>query len=107
MTTLPIQSAPRSYIQYDANGRITTFVGPDATLLLSVMTLRSALGLWHVAGIVQTRGVTITEMLAKVSSVTGKTYRRNSALRAIADLKVWINVMRCALPIHPQPNPTV
>lgn len=77
----------------------TVFEGPDATALFRAMTLKGALGLYAKHGIIPTRGVTITRMLAIATEYTGKKYRRGEAAKAAADVEVWCNTMRAALPI--------
>jgi hypothetical protein len=92
-----------SYIQTGPGG--TTFVGPDATELFRAATLMSALGLLK-AGIVPTRGLSSKRALAMASGYTGKKYKRGQHDLARADLKVWIETMKSALPIVEQlPNP--
>lgn len=76
----------------------TTFVGPDATNLYRAAVIRSALRLLT-QGIKPTRGATMTGTLKLVQGYTGKTYKRTEAERAMADLTVWIETMKSALPV--------
>ena len=49
-----------------------------------------------------TRGVTITKMLQFASTYTGKDYGRGNVTKAqaaAADMTVWIETMRSALPV--------
>jgi hypothetical protein len=78
----------------------TTFVGPDATNLFRAMTLASSLGLYAKCGITPTRGVTITKMLVMATQYTGKKYKRGDAAKAQADVKLWCDAMKAALPIE-------
>jgi hypothetical protein len=76
-----------------------TFAGRDATELFRVATLKSALGLLE-KGIMPTRGFTKTKALAMAGQYTGQTYKRNEIERARADLTVWIETMKSALPVE-------
>lgn len=76
----------------------TAFVGPDAINLFRAVTLASALKLYAKTGLVSTRGITITKMLAFAKAYTGKTYKRGEAMKAHEDMRVWIETMKAALP---------
>lgn len=78
------------------NGGVS-FVGPDATELFRVATLKSALGLLKV-GITPTRGLTATKAFAMAKVYTGKTYKRGQYDEARKDLTVWIETMKSAIP---------
>lgn len=78
----------------------TTFEGPDAIALVQAITLRGAIQLYLRTGLIPTRGVTITKMLALATSITKKPYRRGQGEQAIADLKAWSDALRCALPVE-------
>ena len=94
-----------SYIALDSQSRPTTFAGPDATKLYQAMVLKSSLKLYAATGMIPTRGVTITRMLTLAGSFCGKTYKRGDARQAAADLQIWIDAMKCAIPIqHPAPE---
>jgi hypothetical protein len=88
-----------SKITVSAGG--TSFVGPDATNLFRAATLRSALGLLK-RGIQPTRGYTRTRALAACTEYTGQRYWVSDAEldRAMADLTVWIETMKSALPVE-------
>lgn len=87
-----------SSITYSAGG--TTFAGPDATNFFRAAMLASSLGLYAKCGMIPTRGVTITKMLAMATQYTGKKYKRGDALKAQADVKLWADTMKAALPIE-------
>lgn len=87
-----------SYIQHSEGG--TVFAGPDATRLVQAATLASALRLYANTGIIPTRGVNITRMLTLASQYTGKTYKRGSARTAAADVRLWVEAMKTALPVR-------
>ena len=91
-----------SYIHTFPGG--TAFVGEDAISLYSAITLRSAIKLYLKTGIMMTRGATITSLLRRTGSFTGKTYRRGHGEAAMADLTAWINAMQSALPVTADPN---
>ena len=86
-----------SYISVSRGG--TTFAGPDAQHYFRAATLRAGLGLLKV-GIQPTRGLTTTKALKIVTEYTGKKYKRTEIDRATADLTIWIDAMRAALPIE-------
>ena len=79
------------------NGQGTSFVGLDAVEVFRAATLSSALGLLK-AGITPTRGLTAKKALAMVARYTGQSYKRGEFDRARADLKVWIETMKSAIP---------
>ncbi len=93
-----------SHVEIDAQGRATSFVGPDATKLAAAIILRSAIKLWAKSGIIPTRGVTISKMLSLASNYTGKTYRagKAGAAKAQSDLTIWIDAMQAAIPVQVQ-----
>jgi hypothetical protein len=86
----------KSYIKIGPGG--TLFAGPDAVELMAAAVLRSGLGLMA-KGIRPTRGVTMTGLLSMVTKYTGKKYKRTQHEQARADLQVWIETMKAALPV--------
>lgn len=76
----------------------TTFDGPDAVRLYHAIMVRLTLRML-IKGIRPTRGATIGKCLKFTSKYTGTTYKRNQAELAIADLTIWIETMKSALPI--------
>jgi hypothetical protein len=88
-----------SYVGVNAKGNTTSFVGPDATELFRVMTLRGALDLYAKCKIVPSRRVTISRMLTMASDVTHKPYKRGDAVTASADLSAWIDAMKSSMPV--------
>lgn len=89
-----------SYIEHGKGG--TAIVGPDATMLFAAVALRSSINLYMKTGIIPTRGVTITKMLALAKQYTGKVYKAKDKEQAIADLDVWIATMKAAMPVVEQ-----
>ena len=89
---------PESYIEHGKGS--TTLVGPDAMEFFRAATLKGALGLYAKTGMKPTRGVNLTDMLALAKRYTGKTYpkTRDGAAAAAADVDVWVQNMRAALP---------
>lgn len=75
------------------------FSGDDAIRLFHAMALKSAIGLLE-HGIPPARGYTMTKALAGAGAFTGKTYKRTESAQAKADLQVWIDAMKTALPIR-------
>jgi hypothetical protein len=86
-----------SYISHGKGG--TVFAGADAIRLFTAVTVRSAIGMLK-KGIKPSRHWTMTKALRMATSYSGKTYKRTEADRAMADLTLWIDAMRCALPIE-------
>lgn len=87
-----------SYIQTNAKGQVTTYVGPDAQRLFGAITLRAAIAL-EMKGIHITRGSSLTRCLTRASEITGKTYKRTQGEKARADLQTWIDTMKAAIPV--------
>lgn len=87
-----------SSITLNASGGMT-FDGPDAVQLYRAKLLASSLKLYARSGIIPTRGVTITKMLAFASAYTGKRYKRGEAMKAHDDVQAWAAAMMAALPI--------
>jgi len=96
-------AADDSYIKTNKDGSATTFAGPDAVGLFRAATLWSGIGLYIASNgkIIPTRGLTISKMLAIATTYTGKPYKRTRAgqEQARADLKVWMDTMKAALPV--------
>jgi len=92
-----------SKIVYDKSGRAVSFVGEDATRLYQAAALHSGLGLL-MSGIKPNRAWTITNALAAATRFTGQHYKRSRAEIALAraDLQVWIQNMKSALPTEVQ-----
>ena len=88
-----------SKLTYDAKGNAVGFIGPDAVALFQVAALSSGLGLMK-HGIKPHRSWTsLRAALAKASMYTGVQYQGKKDIeRARADLKVWIETMKSALP---------
>lgn len=80
-------------------GGTTTFSGLDAVHLFRAAVLKSGLGLLS-KGIRPTQGLSLTKALKMASGYTGKKYKRGEAERARADLQIWIDTMKAALPVE-------
>lgn len=80
----------------------TMFAGPDAVAVFQAAALSSGIGLMA-KGIRPQRGWTMTKALAKASEYTGQKYKRTEHERARADLKVWIETMKSAIPTEVKP----
>jgi len=76
----------------------TMFAGNDATRLFQAITLRSALKL-HKVGLKINRRTTSRQLLDLAEHYTGKKYKRGEFDRAMADVTIWINVMKSAIPV--------
>lgn len=88
-----------SELHVNKDGKISAYVGHDATQLFRVKMLKASIGLHQKTGMIPTRGVTITKMFAMAGQYTGQKYKRGEHARAMADLSVWIETMLSALPI--------
>jgi hypothetical protein len=86
-----------SSITYNAKGDAVGFNGLDAVRLFQAAALASGIGLLQ-KGIKPGRGWTMKAALARASTITGKTYKRSEADKARADLSVWVQTMKAALP---------
>lgn len=80
----------------------TMYAGPDATKLFAAMSVRSGINLYLKTGLKPSRAYTPTNMSAFVSNITGKTYKRGKGglAQAAADLGLWIEAMKCAMPVE-------
>src|SRR4051794_20570313 len=86
-----------SYISMCDGG--TGFVGQDAVNLFRAISLVSALNLYATHKILATRTVTPTRMLNLATQYTKKPYKRGQHAQAAADVQVWVDTMRAALPV--------
>ncbi len=77
----------------------TTFVGTDAMNLFRAVTLVASLNFYAKTGMMTTRGLTATRMLKLASEYTGKTYKRGQYVTAAADVRVWVDTMKAAMPV--------
>ena len=78
-----------------------TYEGVDAVKLYGLKALRRGIQLHRDCGMIPTRGVTITKMLASASAITGKTYKgKTKHDAAIADLTATIDAAMASMPIE-------
>ena len=77
----------------------TIYSGPDAVNLFRANCLRVALELYAKTGMVVSRNVTATSMLVMAKQYTGKGYKRGEQAKAAADVTIWVNEMRDAIPV--------
>ena len=78
----------------------STHAGLDAVRRVRAIATRSAIAGHRKFGLIPTRGLTITKLLAIATEFTGKPYKgKGKHERAEADLTVWIDTMTAALPI--------
>lgn len=85
-----------SYIEYSQGS--TTFVGPDATAFFRAAAIASGLEMYGKHGIKPNRAWTPRAMLQAAGGITGKTYKRGQYLAAAADVRLWAQTMKAALP---------
>lgn len=84
-----------SSITHSAGG--TMFAGPDAVKVFQAATLASGIGLLQ-KGIKPRRDWSMKKALAMATVYTGVVYKNKDAEKARADLKVWIETMKSAIP---------
>jgi hypothetical protein len=84
-------------IRYNEKGDAVSFDGPDAVEVYRVAVLIQAIGLLS-KGIKPTRFLTMKKALLMAKEYTGQDYKRTEAERARADLKVWLETMKSAIP---------
>lgn len=90
----------QSYLVAGKDGKLHTYVGPEAMKAFKLITLASALKLWAVSGIIPTRGFGITKMLALATGYTGKPYTRKQAEIAANDCATLADLIKAGLPVH-------
>lgn len=88
-----------SYLTYHPDGTASSFVGPDAVSMYRAALIATSLKLWVKTGIIPTRGFGITKMLAEATRITGKKYTRKTATQASADVTLFVQEMKAALPV--------
>lgn len=76
----------------------TTFVGPDAIKLFQVSAVRAAIDLYLETGMQANRAYTPKAMREFAIKTTGKPYGPRQLAQASADLKLWIEAMKSAMP---------
>lgn len=76
-----------------------TLAGPDAVNLYRAVVLCSGLKFYAKTRMKLTRHATGPVMLSMATEYTGKTYKRGQYEQAAADVKVWIDTMKMALPV--------
>jgi len=81
------------------DGKVTGYVGPEATEAFRAISIGSALKFYAKTGMKVNRVYTPTRMLAVASSMTGKTYKRGQYEQAGDDLIGWANEIKASLPI--------
>jgi hypothetical protein len=97
--TIGSQDKDNSHIA--VNQESTAFVGQDATKLYSATCVMIGLRTYAKFGRSLNRAYTPTNMLAFASGITKQKYSKtkDGYLLAAADLKVWCDAMKAALPI--------
>lgn len=90
--------AAESYIAYDSDGNVRSFVGPDAVALHKAVMIRSAIRMHKKSGILLRADITITKLLKIATGFTSNPYKRTESDKAITDLTLWIAVMKAKIP---------
>jgi hypothetical protein len=85
-----------SHISVSRGG--TCFSGDDAVRLFQATALRSGIKLMMV-GIKPARGWTKRGALTTATMYTGKPYKVTQCAQAVADLTIWIENMKLAMPV--------
>jgi len=81
------------------DGKVTSYVGPEATEAFRAISIGSALKFYAKTGMKVNRAYTPTRMLQVASSMTGKTYKRGQYAQAGDDLINWANAIKASLPV--------
>lgn len=76
-----------------------TFAGKDAVHLFRAISIKSALNLYAKTGMKANTAYTPTAMMRVATEYTGKTYKRGQCALAAADMQVWIDTMKAAMPV--------
>ena len=71
-----------------------TFTGREEVNTFVMITLKHGLILYARTGMRPNRAWTITNMLRKASSITGKPYKRGDAMRAAGDLEAMLEAIK-------------
>lgn len=87
-----------SYLEVNADGQISSYVGEDATRYFQVRILCMGLKAKQ-RGIQLARNYTPKRMFETASKYTGKKYKLTDYETAIKDLELWLRTMEAALPI--------
>lgn len=87
-----------SEIVYNASGDAICFSGPDAVACYAAAVLAASLRFYAKTGMMLSRGITSTALLQKAETITGKKYRRGDHAKAAADVSIWVQEMKAALP---------
>ena len=82
-----------------SGGKVTSYVGPEATEAFRAIAIAQALKLYAKTGMKVNRAYTPTRMLAVASSMTGKTYKRGQYAQAGEDLQNWADAIKAKLPV--------
>lgn len=97
------QTLPQSYIQVNAAGQATSYVGPAATTFFAAMTVKHGIRMWVEVGMLPNRAWTPSRMLAKAAEIMGreKPFPKSKAggRKAVAELDSWIAKTRATLPV--------
>lgn len=75
-----------------------SITGRDGVHFYRAIVLRQSIKMFAATGMKPTRGVGGPQMLTLAGEYTGKKYKRGQYDAAVADLSVWIETMRAALP---------
>lgn len=89
-----------SYLVTNDQGKVTSYIGPDATQLFRARMIRHGLIGWQKFKMKPSRGVTVTRMLDAAGQYTGKKYKTTQVAEAIDDMDVWVKTMLAALPVE-------
>jgi hypothetical protein len=90
----------QSYLVTNDQGKVTSYIGPDATQLFRARMIRHGLIGWQKFKMKPSRGVTVTRMLEAAGKYTGKKYKTTQVTEAIDDMDVWVKTMLIALPVE-------
>ena len=88
----------KAEIHYNPDGSLSALVGKDAVELMRVQSIIQGIKLHIKSGVMITRGMGITKLLALATIYTGKKYKRTEGEQAMQDLNVWFQTMKSSIP---------
>lgn len=97
------ETLPTSYIQVGADGKTTSFVGPEAVGLYAAVALKHGIKMWVEVGMIPNKNYTPRRMLAKAAEIVGAekpfALSKLGGRGAIHQLDKWIEARKAKLPV--------
>jgi len=89
-----------NYLSVNKDGKISAYVGQEATRIPAAIALGMSIRLWVKTKIIPTEGFGIGKMLKMAKSFTGVVYKRSEADKAAEDLLEWAQARKNELPVE-------